>query len=238
MVDELKLKKYVSITGVLRCKTGTRIGGSKEELAIGVMENPILRDPLDKYPYIPGSSLKGKMRALLELHYGRVGWKYETPNPREGRQGGPYLDKNSGEPCGCRQGLDECPVCTIFGPHKAAGHKLGPTRIIVRDSIVTDEWKDKLKELQEEGLQYAEVKTENIINRRTGVAEHPRPMERVPKDTEFHLNMTLRIFEGDDEVKMKNYIREALDMMQQDYIGGSGTRGYGWVEIRDLQGLD
>ena len=88
--------------------------------------------------------------------------------------------------------------------------------------------------LSEEGLQYAEVKTENIINRRTGAAEHPRPMERVPKGTKFLLNMSLRIFENDDEAKMVSHIKEALNLLQQDYLGGSGTRGYGWVEIQEL----
>ena len=63
--------KYVPITGILLCKTGLRIGGTGEELEIGGMDNPIIRDPVDKLPYIPGSSLKGKMRSLLEYKYGR-----------------------------------------------------------------------------------------------------------------------------------------------------------------------
>ena len=83
-------------------------------------------------------------------------------------------------------------------------------------------------------MQYAEVKTENIINRRIGTAEHPRHMERVPKGTTFDLNISLRIFEGDDEAKMRGYVDEALNLLQKDYLGGSGTRGYGWVEVRDL----
>jgi CRISPR-associated protein Csm3 len=232
MEDQLKLKKHITITGTLRCKTGMRIGGSKEDLEIGGMDNPILRDPMDKTPYIPGSSLKGKMRSLLEYKYGRVGWKYDF----RGRT--PYQDKNSGDPCGCQQDLDICPVCTIFGPHKATGHKLGPSRIILRDALLAEDSKADLARLIEEGLQYSEIKTENIINRRTNVAEHPRQMERVPKGTKFDLNISVRVFEGDNEAAMKKYIKEALDMLQQDYLGGSGTRGYGWVEILDLKGLD
>lgn len=232
MPNELKLKRHLTITGKLQCKTGMRIGGSKEDLEIGGMDNPILRDPVDKLPYVPGSSLKGKLRSLLEYKYGRVGWKYDFRDRKA------YQDSNSGEPCGCQQDISVCPVCTIFGPHKASGHKLGPTRIILRDALLAEESKADLAKLRDQGLDYAEVKTENIINRRTNVAEHPRSMERVPKGTRFDLNISVRVFDGDDEAKMKQYIREALDMLQQDYLGGSGTRGYGWVEISDLKGLD
>jgi len=220
MADQPKLK-HVTITATLKCKTGMRIGGSKEDLEIGGMDNPIIRDPVDKLPYVPGSSLKGKMRSLLEYKYGRVG--------------------QDGNPCGCARPLDACPVCTLFGPHMRPNHNLGPSRLIVRDALISEKSKSSLQALfEEEGLQYAEVKAENIIDRRTGVARHGglRSQERVPKGTEFDLSMSLRIFEGDDEKEMKRYIREALDMLQQDYLGGSGTRGYGWVEIEDLKGLD
>jgi len=218
MTAQLKLKKYVSITGALVCKTGVRIGGSKEELEIGGMDNPILRDPVDKLPYIPGSSLKGKLRSLLEYNYGRVG--------------------PQGNPCGCAQPLNVCPVCTIFGPHMKPAHELGPSRLIVRDALLSKKSLDELAKLsREEGLQYAEVKTENIIDRRTGIARQGglRTLERVPKGTAFDLNMSVRVFEGDDEAKMVGYITEALELLGKDYLGGSGTRGYGWVEVRDLK---
>lgn len=228
MSSKLNLKKHITITGNVTCKSGMHIGGSKEDLEIGGMDLPVLRDQVDKVPYIPGSSLKGKLRSLLEYKYDRVGWRFD------GRQGKLVQNQNSGEPCGCAQGLDYCPVCTIFGPHRVSRHGLGPSRIIVRDVIMTEESKAELGKLLEEGLQYSETKTENTINRRTGVAEHPRPIERVPKGTKFDLNISVRVFEGDDEHKIKGYIQEALEMLQQDYIGGSGTRGYGWVEIEDL----
>ena len=116
-------------------------------------------------------------------------------------------------------------------------HDLGPSRLIVRDAVLTQQSLDELSKLnREEGLQYAEVKTENIIDRRTGVARQGglRTQERVPKGTSFDLNMSLRVFESDDEAKMVSYVREALELLVSDYLGGSGTRGYGWVEIRDL----
>jgi CRISPR-associated protein Csm3 len=221
MTTKLKLKKYVTITGTLECKTGLRIGGSQEELEIGGMDNPIIRDPVDKLPYIPGSSLKGKLRSTLEYKYDRVG--------------------QNGSPCGCAQALDVCPVCSIFGPHLVGQrarepHGLGPSRLIVRDAALSPRSRDELRKLnEEEGLQYAELKTENIIDRRTGTALHPRTQERVPKGTTFDLNMSLRVFEGDDEAKMVTYIKEALEWLQKDYLGGSGTRGYGWIEVKDLR---
>ncbi len=217
MTVQLKIKRYTPISGVLVCKTGLRIGGSNEELEIGGMDNPIIRDPVDKLPYIPGSSIKGKLRSILEYKYDKVG--------------------PDGNPCGCRQPLDKCPVCTIFGPHMAPTHGLGPSRLIVRDAVLTQQSLDELSKLnREEGLQYAEVKPENIIDRRTGIARLKglRHQERVPKGTSFDLNMSLRVFENDDEAKMVSHIKEALELLESDYLGGSGTRGYGWVEIRDL----
>ncbi|MDY7019134.1 MAG: type III-A CRISPR-associated RAMP protein Csm3, partial [Chloroflexota bacterium] len=108
------------------------------------------------------------------------------------------------------------------------------SRLIVRDCLLSDESKEDLSKLEQQGLRYAELKTENIIDRRTGIARAGglRTMERVPKGTEFNLNMSLRIFEQDDEAGMVGYIKEALELLQKDYLGGSGTRGYGWVEVQ------
>ncbi len=214
-LTELKFKRpHIKLTGTLVCRTGLRIGGSKEDIEIGGMDNPILRDPLSKLPYIPGSSLKGKLRSALEYKEGKVGVE--------------------GNPCGCAE--PDCMVCTIFGPHLRPTHGLGPTRIIVRDALPTPDSKIELGKLLEEGLQYAEVKTENIIDRRTGVARRGglRQVERVPAGTKFDLNISLRIFEGDDEGKLLNFVKEGLRLMQEDYLGGSGTRGYGWVKIEDF----
>ncbi len=212
----LKLTKYVTITGILICSTGLRVGGSKEDVEISGMDNPIIRHPLTKLPYIPGSSLKGKLRSLLEYAEGKV----------------QINGRNAGEPCGCA--LLDCLVCRIFGPHKAPNHTLGPSRIIVRDALITAEWKEKLDKLREDGLLYAEVKTENMIDRRTGVATNPRPVERVPAGTQFDLNISVRVFEEDSEDQIIAFIRRGLDMLQKDTLGSSGTRGSGWVQL-DLQ---
>lgn len=203
-----KLNEYRLIKGTITCETGLRIGGSQESIEIGGMENPIIRHPITDEPYIPGSSLKGKVRSLLELKHGRV-----SP---------------TGEPCGCGQ----CAICRVFGPHKNPRHGLGPTRILVRDAALTDESKAWLEKAREDrGLFYAEVKTENIVNRLTGTAEHPRTIERVPADTKFKFEIAVRLFEDDDEDQIMSLIKEGLDMLQQDYLGSSGSRGYGKVKL-------
>jgi len=125
----MKLKHYREINGIIECITGMRIGGSNEEIEIGGMDNPVLRHPITGMPYLPGSSLKGKMRSLLEL-------KYCPTTQRDGN------------PCGC--GKPDCKVCVIFGPHKNMGHKLGPTRILVRDANLTPESERILQEVQAE----------------------------------------------------------------------------------------
>jgi len=212
MASSLKLKKHVVITGTLTCKTGMRIGGSKDDIEIGGTDNPIIRDPVTRLPYIPGSSLKGKLRSLLEYKEGKVG--------------------PDGAPCGC--GQPTCQVCRIFGPHKKTDHGLGPTRIIVRDAPLSEESRAALEPLLEQGIDYAEVKRENWIDRRTGVAGKGglRTQERVPAGTKFDLTIHVRLFEGDDEKGIIGFIEQGLKGLEKEYLGGSGTRGYGWVGVQ------
>ncbi len=100
------------ITFTLRCESGLHIGGSQDELKIGGSDNPVIKNPATDEPYVPGSSLKGKMRAELERQLGKFG-------------------RNPNDPCGCAE--NDCPVCRVFGAHFNPNSKLGPSRIIVRD---------------------------------------------------------------------------------------------------------
>lgn len=207
----LTLTKHVRIHGTLTCKTGLRIGGAAEEVEVGGMDNPIIRDPVTQYPYVPGSSLKGKLRSLMEYKLGKI--------------------DERGRPCGCAR--SDCLVCTVFGPHMRQQHDLGPSRIIVRDAPLSEESIPALNQLLEHGLPRAEVKTENIIDRRTGIAARGglRSMERVPAGTKFDMEIILRIFAGDDEKAIVGFVRQGLDLLGKEFLGGSGTRGYGWVEV-------
>jgi len=211
MPNTLRLLKHKCIAGTLTCKSGLRIGGSQEDLEVGGNDNPVIRDPVSRLPYIPGSSLKGKLRSLLEYMEGKVG--------------------PEGMPCTC--GQPGCKVCLVFGPHRNVRHSLGPTRIIVRDAPLSEESRQKLGPLQEQGIDFAEIKRENWIDRRTGVAGQGglRTQERVPAGTKFDLTIHVRMFEGDDEAAIVGFIEQGLKALESEYLGGSGTRGYGWVTV-------
>ncbi len=216
---------YVKIEGILVLKSGTRIGGSKEGDNNAVADvPPILRHPITREPYIPGSSLKGKMRSLLEYQHRQA----EV--------------MKTGLPCGCMK--KDCFVCVIFGPHiqgRDRNHELGPTRLLMRDALllrspegkVMDGSYEWLKTHEAEEGRDSELKQENIGDRKTGIAAGKglRTIERIPAGAKFSFRLSLRIFGGDDEIKFKAFIEEGLDLLQQDALGGSGSRGYGEIEI-------
>jgi CRISPR-associated protein Csm3 len=54
------------LESTLYVETGLHIGGGGETLDIGGLDKPVIRDPITNYPYLPGSSLKGKLRSILE----------------------------------------------------------------------------------------------------------------------------------------------------------------------------
>lgn len=210
----MKLIKMVTVKGTIKCVTGLAIRGMNSELSIGGADSEVVKNPLTGEPYIPGSSLKGKIRSQLE----RI-------NGMKDRRQTPINDK----PCGC--GQKSCPICTIFGAHMNPGAQSAPTRIIVRDCVMTDAFRKVIDELPAERGSYLEVKAENMIKRNTGTAEAPRFMERVPAGAEFTLEIVLQIFQGDDEQRMLEYVKEGLSLVEQSYLGGSGSRGYGQVKF-------
>jgi CRISPR-associated protein Csm3 len=205
----MKLEKIRTIEGKIMVLTGLHIGAASDTIEIGGLDNPIIKDPLpeSQAPYIPGSSLKGKFRSLIEVKEGRYGPK--------------------GLPCDC--GEKECPVCAVFGTSAAnRPDDLGPTRIVVRDSHLSDEWHKRFKE----GDLTMEIKYENTINRITGVA-NPRPLERVPAGVEFDFNIAFKVFEGDSD-NYFNTVLKAMRLLELDALGGSGSRGCGQIKFKDI----
>ncbi|MEN3053012.1 MAG: type III-A CRISPR-associated RAMP protein Csm3 [Candidatus Methanosuratincola petrocarbonis] len=194
--SNLKFQKNLIIEGNIVTKTGLHIGGNKSELKIGGTDNPIITDHKGR-PYIPGSSLKGKLRSLFEISEAKI-------------EGGGRVH-NCSKP--------DCPICVIFG--SSANEQNGPTRLIVRDSF-TDEDVE------------TELKIENMINRIKGHAEHPRTMERVPPGTVFNLEMVYSIYDESDYGRLRK-VFELLSMLEESYLGGSGSRGYGKVEIKGIK---
>ena len=211
----MKISKFIAITGIIHCESGLRIGGTKEGVVEpGGSENTIIRHPITSLPYIPGSSIKGKMRSLLELDAASV------------------ANIDGGKPCGC----GTCLVCKVFGSHAMINKEI--TRILVRDCAITEASESLLRTTQEEkGLNFAEIKSENIIDRKTGIAANKglRTQERVPAGTEFKMNITLKLFEGDDKDKMIDFVKKGLTLLQKDYLGSSGSRGYGKIKINNLE---
>lgn len=217
----MKLKEFRIMKGTVLCRTGLHIGAGKDTLEIGGVDGPVVKHPITQEPYIPGSSLKGRMRSLLEKKTGKMSVDHRSGRP-------------TGEPCNC--GQPGCIVCTLFGAHKNTKSQVAPTRLIVRDALLSETCRKKYQEfVTEKGRSYLEIKSENMINRLTGVAQNPRFFERVPEGTAFDLELVLQVFDDDDGDDLEKHVRECLDLVEKTYIGGSGSRGYGKVEIRDLE---
>jgi len=216
-MEMVRMKK---IKGKIKVETGLHIGSGSDTIEIGGMDNPIVRDPFTGEPYIPGSSLKGKMRSLVEWKENRVS-----------------KDNNNGGPCNC----GECEVCRVFGVAAGGGkdeekaQKRGPTRLIVRDAVLSNTWRERFHN----GEPIVESKFENTINRISGKAEHPRPLERVVPGVEFNFEISYRVLDvgegpDQDEKNFKKIVQESLALLEQDYLGGMGSRGSGRIRFVDL----
>ncbi len=212
-MKQIETKK---ISGKIVVKTGLHIGAGNEKVEIGGMDNPIIRNPLTHEPYIPGSSLKGKMRSIMEWKTGK-------------------LESTGGKVCSC--GKTDCEICRVFGSanNSDSANDRGPTRLIVRDAVLTNEWKEKFRN----GLPLVEEKNENSLNRITAEA-NPRPIERVVPGVEFDFEISYRVIDTGDGGKMdKDYfesvVLESLKILQSDYLGGGGSRGNGQIEFADLK---
>lgn len=202
-----QLLKKIFINGKTKALTGLHIGGSDIGLAVGGTDKVIIRNPVTNQPYIPGSSLKGKMRSLFEKVNGEFSrHNRDIPN-------GPCQDASS------KSGR-------LFGIN-ASAEEPGQTHLIVRDGkLLNPEVLEKAKT----DMPYTEIKTEIILDRVTSQAS-PRQIERVPAGAEFELSLVLDIFDGDDEKEYLGYVFEALSLVQDDYLGGGGTRGSGEVKF-------
>ncbi len=184
-------------------------------MEIGGVDSPVVRNPNSRYPYIPGSSLKGKMRMLLEFSEGKVG---------EGNK-----DSEKGKPHNCD--VPKCPVCRVFGS-SADKRTCGPTRLIVRDAY-PDNWTQTMWKGLDSELLYTELKSENFLDRLTSAA-NPRFIERVVQGSKFDLDMVFGVYRVDehDDLGFFQHVMTALRLLEHSALGGSGTRGYGRVQFR------
>ncbi|MCK4818724.1 type III-A CRISPR-associated RAMP protein Csm3 [bacterium] len=216
----MKLIGYKRIEGIIEVITGLHIGGSTTIIEIGGKDNPVIKHPITKVPYIPGSSIKGKMRSLLELKLGKLN-----------------TDRNSNDFGEVHKWCNdkECPICVIFGT-SAEEAGIGPTRLIVRDAVLDENYKDRQKEknLSWTPIDLTEDKYENTINRITARA-NPRNFERVISGAEFSFKMSYRVFENGDngsvDERLFEHVLDGLRLIEQDALGGAGSRGCGQVKF-------
>lgn len=211
----MHLEKKIFIAGRIIAETGLHIGGSSLGLSIGSTENTVVRNPVTNQPYIPGSSIRGKMRSLVE----RLEGAYSDMPGSSQINNGPLIDR------------PEHIICKVFGIPAEQAEKNGnqpPSRLIVRDGNLINI--DEIEGAHETDMPYTEVKTEVVIDRITSAAM-PRQLERVPAGAEFRLSLVLNIWTKDDEKKMLALIFKGLTLMQNDYLGGHGSRGSGQVKI-------
>lgn len=194
--------------------SGMHITGSEDTFDIGGADSQVIKNPLTGEPYIPGSTLKGKLRSLLEFKYGHFQYKNEQ---------GIILK----EPI-LKVGEEYNKLKSLFEP--VEGDQPQMTRCIFRDMCLTKESKSELNLYLGENV-YTEIKAENKINRFKGKAESPRFIERVPAGSVFEGYIDILEFEDDDYSTMLKYLKEAIEMLNMNFIGGSGSRGYGRVEI-------
>ena len=219
----MQLNNIHKITGIIEVKTGLHIGAGDTEMRIGGTDSQVIKNPLTNQPYIPGSSLKGKIRSLLE-------WRYQLV---DGFSTGPVsvndLSKFEHLP---DQKAAAIKILKLFGtsPSQEAVsfEPLGPTRLAFWDCAIDEAW------LVSIGNHSAvEVKSENHIDRIGGGGQDPRFIERVVPSAQFKFILSLKVFDG-EEADLLPIVLTGLKLLELDSLGGSGSRGYGKVEFKEL----
>jgi CRISPR-associated protein Csm3 len=211
----------IKINGSLRAITGLHIGGTEIGLSIGGADNTIIRNGMDGKPYIPGSSLKGKMRSLMDRIYAPGKLENVGTNSRIFKCASleDYEDGKKGF------------IFHLFGVTPEDIKKIGgeamPTRLIFRDAMMTPETAEKLEKSLYVDMPFTQVKTEVVIDRITSAAT-PRQVERVPAGAAFQYEIIFNIYRESD-LDWLEYIAEAMELLENDYLGGLGTRGHGQV---------
>lgn len=225
----LKLQKIYEITGKIELLTGLRIGSGNTEMHIGGVDNLVVKHPYTNEPYIPGSSLKGKIRSLLEYYFGLPTHSYRVDRNSGGVTSYKLLTENNISEDVKSNARIILKLFGLSGSGSEVLEKVGPTRVAFSDCFFTEEFKGKL---EKERLPYTEIKAENRINRITGTAEHPRFTERVPAGAEFNFRITLKIYSNEDEdEELLDILLKGMKLLELDYLGGCGSRGYGRIKF-------
>lgn len=230
MSKQIKLIGYVTIKGVIESLTGIHVGGTADSIDKGGIDNPIIKNPVTNEPYIPGSSLRGRIRSILEKALGKD------------------LDQLVADIYIHRGETDtdpkSCEICHIFGT-TTEKHTI-PSILIVRDCLLNE---DSKKEYMDGRLPITEAKMETAIDRITSAA-HPRTIERVPAGAKFDFELIYRVqsdetgcFSEEDNSTVKNDLKLillAMELIEKKCgLGGNTSRGYGQVKfiIENLEAI-
>ena len=220
----MQLTNIQKLTGQIELLSGLHIGSGNTEIHIGGTDNPVITNPITQQPYIPGSSIKGKMRSLLEWQLGVVGQTDGHPLSFK------HLKKLDGNIQDKAKALIK-----LFGGapdgdvDSALLTEIGPSRLAFWDCSLDSDWVEKM---YEKNLLLTEVKMENTIDRISGTASNPRNTERVPATAKFDFNLTIRVHDRED---LTETILVGLKLLELTGLGGSGSRGYGKIVFRDLK---
>lgn len=240
------LHGHIVISGIISCRSGLFIGGADDTLEIGGIDKSVVRNPLTREPYIPGSSLKGKLRGITEKILKDTSG---APLLRANRSGGDSQGKVWRHECNDFNDARKCQLCRIFGATGADNNDNYPGALLVRDSALSNKM-----ELMQDDLPITETKMENAIDRLTSAA-HPRTFERVPAGAEFEFELVYRVEtlepgevpkNGNVQVDSKRIkaditnLLAAMNILEKDGLGGNISRGYGRVEftVKEFQGYD
>ena len=215
----MKLTNIVEIKAKLVLQTGLHIGAGDSEMHIGGIDNSVIKHPLTQSPYIPGSSLKGKIRTLLEWRSGAV---QSAPLTLKDVFKNPEEVKN---------------ILCLFGISGDTKNseqevaEIGVSRLAFWDCALNEAWE---KAIRNDNQLLTEAKSENTIDRITSTAGNPRQTERVPAGAEFDFKLTMRVFDEDNKQELLKTVLSGLKLLELDSLGGSGSRGYGKVKFTEL----
>ena len=206
----MKLTNIVEIKAKLVLQTGLHIGAGDSEMHIGGIDNSVIKHPLTQSPYIPGSSLKGKIRTLLEWRSGAV---QSAPLTLKDVFKNPEEVKN---------------ILRLFGISGDTKNseqevaEIGVSRLAFWDCALNEAWE---KAIRNDNQLLTEAKSENTIDRITSTAGNPRQTERVPAGAEFDFKLTMRVFDEDNKQELLKTVLSGLKLLELDSLGGSGSPG-------------
>jgi CRISPR-associated protein Csm3 len=227
---ELKFLGKLILEGEIQCQTGLHIGAGKGSLEIGGADNPVVKDAFG-VPYIPGSSLRGRLRSLLEQTMGLA-----VPSEMV------YLSKRRGQEVRIHQSdRPDDEICILFGRNPGRVEKVtgeavegamaSPARLTIYDApLVVDSITPQMRENLDDEL--TEVKSENAVDRITSQA-NPRTLERVPAGARFRFRMVLDVLCPEDRALLARVV-EGLRLLEDDALGGGGSRGNGRIAFSSL----